>query len=933
MNAQRFIQMLSVLFFLAGVSFIPAKAHAQGEKPEYYPNGTYEANIPPPESVLGFPVGERPARYEEAVRYLKTLAEKSTRVKLEEMGSTYESRKQYCLILTSEENQKRLEEIRLNIVRLAHPAKLSEASARGLIDSNPAVAWIGYGIHGDELSSVDASLQLAYQLAAGADSATLKIIRELVVCVDPMENPDGRERFLSQLQQWAGQLLNSDGQSMAHGAWPYGRGNHYLFDMNRDWITLTQLENQARIRTIVKWDPQLLIDSHEMGSYDTYLFYPPRQPINPNVGDQIKKWWKVFSADQARAFDHYGWSYYTREWSDEWFPGYGSSWALYTDAVGILYEQAGTDGSLVKRPDGSSLTFREAVHHHFVSSIANLTTAANNRRGLLGDFWKAKVNGVVAGGKGDPRTFYLVPGKNATRVERLVEKLLLQDIEVKTLDRDFEAQDLHDYWGSKPASKTLPAGTYSVSLDQPMGRLAKAIMEFDPRMLSSSLEEERKALEKEGYSKMYDVTAWSLPISYGIEAYWSDRKENQAATPVQTLKPVAGGVQNPRPSYGFLFDYSDDRAVEALVMFFAKGYNIRCGKEPSEVEGRSFPRGTILLRVKENPKSLADDVKTIAEAAGIMIYGVNTALSTRGSDLGGNDFVLLRKPQIALIAGPEISTTSLGSLWHLLDYRLKYRISVLNSQQVNYTDLTKYNVIVLPSGGSRSYNQLLGKAGIGKIREWVSSGGTLIGLEGAAAFLADTASGFSDVRLKQQALKDLELYSKAVELEKKAGMPKIDSISVWEGKQPSKDTSKAEKAPAQNDKEIALQDERARLFMPRGAILKLELDAENWLNYGVGDKVPAILFTSDAMLSKEPVQTAARFSDSQHLRISGLLWPEARERWAKTAYATRESKGKGQIILFAGEPDFRACFPGTGRLLLNSLFLGPGFGTEHPVDW
>ena len=296
------------------------------------------------------------------------------------MGETTEHRPQYYLTISDPANIAELDRIRADHMRLADPRTLTEPAAKTLAKTLPAVVWIGYGIHGDELSSVDAAMNVAYQLAAGTDTTTLLLLKNLVVCLDPMENPDGRERFLAQLQQWSGTVENTDAQSIHHsGIWPGGRGSHYLFDLNRDWFALTHPETRARVQTVVEWHPQVFIDAHEMGAYDTYLFSPPREPINPHVSPDGRAWWTVFSKDQARAFDRFGWSYYTREWNDDWYPGYANSWGHYLDAVGILYEQAGVEGTMVVRPDGTTLRYRETVHHHVVSSLANCQTAARHR--------------------------------------------------------------------------------------------------------------------------------------------------------------------------------------------------------------------------------------------------------------------------------------------------------------------------------------------------------------------------------------------------------------------------------------------------------------------------------------------------------------------------------------------------------------------------
>jgi hypothetical protein len=911
-------------------SCLAAAAAAQFAVPPSLPGGAYEPGLSTPAAVLGFPPGERPARYDEVVRYLTYLAGNSPRVRLVEMGRTYEGRMQVLLLIGSEDRVRQPETVRAANASLADPRKTGEAETHRLLESSPLVVWAGYGIHGDELSSVDAALQVAYQLAAGTDPGTRELLQELFVVIDPMQNPDGRERFLAQMQQWGGVIPNPDAQSIHHaGMWPYGRGNHYLFDVNRDWILVTQVETQNRLRQISRWNPQLVIDSHEMGAYDTYLFSPPREPLNPNVPKEMHRWWELFAADQAKAFDHFGWSYYTHEWNDEWYPGYGASWPLYNDALGILYEQAGVEGSLVKRPDGTTLTYRETVHHHVVSTLANLTTAAKNRKGLLTDFYERKKRGVTAGA-GQAMAYYLAPGANPGRAARLVANLLAQGIEVRRLQRPTRVSGLRDTWGGRPATRTLSAGTYAIPIDQPKGRLANAVLDFDPHMKTSVLQEERKSLEKNGDSKLYDVTSWSLPIAYGVEAYATDERIQGATELVSGADSVSGGIIDPRAGFGYLVDYADDHAPEALCRFFEDGLTVRTAREPFELGGRKYDRGTLLLRKNENPQDLDVILARIARTTGVTAYGTNTARSTSGVDLGGNDMLLLKMPRVAVVGGPEIGTTGLGAVWHMLDQRYRMRISMLQVGQLAGSDLGKYTVLLFPSGEPQGISRVLGKAGGAKLRGWIEGGGTLIALGGSAAFVADTSSGLSSVRLRQQALKELDLYARALVQEARASEPAIDSAGVWNGTIQVRDTMKAGTV---NEKELLWQDERGRLFMPRGTFLTVDLDAEHWMTYGMGTRVAALMFGSTALLSRNPVRTPARFAPAAQLRVSGLLWPEARDRWAQTAFATAESKGNGQVLLFAGDPAYRGAHEATQRLLINSILLGPGCGTRHTVQW
>ena len=283
------------------------------EKP-FMESADFDKSIPMPQSVTGFPVGERAVSYQQLVNYLKLLAEKSDRVKLNEYATTYEGRSIYYLIITSKENHKKLSQIKNDIGKLSDPRKLkNEAEAQKIIADSPAVAYLNYGIHGDELSSSDAALYVIYHLAASKDKQTQKLLDELVIIINPMINPDGRERFLSQIFQMTGLVENPDIQAMHHTAlWARGRGNHYLFDMNRDWLMQTFPEIKATARLVLDWNPQLLVDSHEQGPMDTYLFDPPNDPVNIQLSEGIKKWREFFGSEQAKAFNKFGWTYYTK---------------------------------------------------------------------------------------------------------------------------------------------------------------------------------------------------------------------------------------------------------------------------------------------------------------------------------------------------------------------------------------------------------------------------------------------------------------------------------------------------------------------------------------------------------------------------------------------------------------------------------------------
>jgi hypothetical protein len=939
----------AAVLVLASITFTPCYAEwifpgavRIGETPglgDYgvplYPDGTYREGIQSPDQFLGHRLGARATAPSDIIRYFEYLAAKIDNVSLHTYAHTYEGRALVYLVVTSEENAARIDDIRRDLARLSNPSTTSADDARRIIDGTPAVAWMAYGIHGDELSSCDAALALAFQLAAGTDERTRRITDELVVVIDPLQNPDGRARWVVQLEQWRGAQPNYDVRSLHHrGVWPYGRGNHYLFDLNRDWFSLVHPESRGRTSAVLDWMPHYMLDCHEMSPTDTYLFSPPREPFNPFMTDYIHKWWDRVAGDQARAFDAYGWSYYTRDWNEEFFPGYGSSWGIYLGAIGMLFEQAGVDGSAVRRPEGTIMTYRETVHHQFVGSFENLRTVAAGRRELLDDYYRVKLANVQS----PASAFVFPPSANGTRLDHLAATLEHQRIEVERLESATRVATAVSRDGRTVRGHTFPEGSLVVRTNQPLKQLIETILTFDIRIPTAFLETERKELLKHNDSRLYDSTGWSLAHAYGLDAFFVASLPRVRTAP-HTVRRPEGSLKNEDSPVGFVFDCTDDRSTLLLARLLSRGARVWASREPFANDGREFARGSYHVRLNANPGLDADDLRALAEDAGVDVYGVTSALGTPPYvDLGGNEFSLLVEPRIALVGGSPVSLTSFGAIWHLIDARLGLRATTLDVSTLAGTDLDTYNVLVLPDnwGGPTNYKNALGNDGVEKLRTWVRAGGTLVAEGGGAAFLADSSVALGSVRQRRQALSSLDVYNDALAAARDAEESAVDSVALWEGRTRGDDAGKAseEGEPGPDDrKKLERDDERLRRLFPRGAILQTDLDPEHWLAAGCGDHVPVMFNTDFAYLAASGVDVPARLAPPERLRLAGLVWDEARVRWGETAYATRERVGKGQVILFATLPNFRGYFYGSERMLANALLLGPGMGTATPLEW
>jgi hypothetical protein len=895
-----------------------------------------DPSIPTPAAVIGHGVGERAVDYDTLIGYLYALDEASDLVTMTPYARSHEGRVLYYLTITSVANHARLDEIKADNAKLADPRTLADArEAERVIARQPGVAWLAYSIHGDELSSSDAAMQVAYLLAAGSDDETRGLRDELVIHIDPLMNPDGRQRYLAQLQTLAGKVPNPDYQSMPHrGLWSAGRGNHYLFDMNRDWLAQTQPETRGRAAAILSWNPHLVVDSHEMGGLDTYLFDPPREPHNVNLAESNLAWRRRFSADQAAAFDRYGWSYYTQEWYEEWYPGYTNAWSALLGAIGILYEQAGVNAVEVKQASGETLTYREAVLHHVVSSLANVRSLRANRVSILEDYLAERQWALVA----EPleRAFILPPSGDRAKRARFLELLRLQGFELDITEGPVTATDAVEAWGEKIPEMVFPAGTVVVRSAQPQRRLLEALLGFDPHMSETFLAEERKELERYRGSRIYDATAWNLPMAYGLEAYWA-RQVGPAGPPEDDApQPRADEAA---PTYGWLIDGSSADIHRTLARLFDGDCKPRAATKPFTHGGIRYDRGTILLRRLENPPALPAILGKIAGNNDVVIRPVSTALSSDGPDLGGRRFSLLQAPRVAIASQWPVASTSFGSTWYLLDDRLRMRCSPVNVQNLGSMDLRKYNVLVLPRVWSAdALGAVLTERGIKRIKAWVESGGTLIACGGSAAFVARKETQLGTVRLKREVLDDLAAYEEALKRERKARTIEIDPDEIWgdgtdvdDAEVPADEAKTAKPKPDLDA--LKRLDRWQRRFQPQGVIMAADLDCEHWLCFGAGDRLPVLVWGDYAWMSKRPAATPARLATREHLRLSGLVWPEARERWADTAWATVERMGDGQVILFANEPFFRAYYEGSARMLLNAVMLGPGMGAAQPLPW
>jgi len=952
---------VSALFALATLSSLaPTAVEGHGYDTAFAADADYDAAIPTPADLLGEFARTRAAPPEAIVRALERWAEASPRVQLVEYARSHEGRPLVLAIVSSPENLARLDAVRAGMARLADPRELSSQEGERLVNELPAVAWLAYSIHGNETSGSDAAAALVHHLAAARAGGVPEMLDDMVVLIDPMMNPDGRARHAKQNAEHRGSAPDFDDQSLLHtGYWPYGRMNHYLFDLNRDWIFGVHPETRGRMRAVRDWNPLLFVDAHEMYSQDTFLFSPPREPVNPFYPPVNEHWQPEFARGIATAFDRRDWLYYTGEWNEGWYPGYADAWAAIRGAVGMLYEQARVSEDAVRRADGGLLAYRESVHHQLAASLANLRTLNANGKALRAAFLAARREAVSASGPFASRTFAIPPSDNRSRQRRLLELLSLHGIEVHEATRPLEAR-VTDQFGRR-GSERFPAGTLFIPNRQPEGHLVAALLDFDPRIATEALRRERESLLKRNESRIYDVTAWNLTMLADLRAYLLPAELPAASRSVSRAAPAmppdeAGDEER----LGWVFDGADDAAPAAAARLMEEGTRVRFAEKPFRFGGTAFGRGSILaLAADQRGRDVAAAVGRTADDVGAAVVAIATGWGEGDDpDLGGSHFRLLEPPRIALLARGSTSPYDVGALWHLIDQRLGIRHSQLDEEHIEAADLRRYNVIVLPDRYGDARQTL--PAGLpAALKAWVEQGGTLVAIGSAAVGLTKAEPAPTGVRELSAVLGRLPEYELAVLREFSAGV-EPDADVVWDpvvaGELDYPWQPDAEREPLKKD-ELARRDAWQRRFMPQGAILAARVDTEHWLTAGTGAVLPVLYGAPDVLMAGDGQEAPVRLGvfeaveahpdedepppatgwallpegQQLRLRMAGLLWPEAAHRLANGAWLTREAVGRGQIILFATPPVFRGATDGTARLFINAIVMGPGMGATAAI--
>jgi hypothetical protein len=879
----------------------PADSAHDARAFSFYDRGPYRPNIPRPDSLLGYDAGAWNTQYAAQERALLAIAAAaSERVRVETFARTPEHRTMRLYVVSSPENMAHLDAIRAALDTLADPRLATTAARNAIAARVPAVVWISCTVHGNEPAGFEMAMWLLYQLVASDDPATVQALQHVVVVLNPSSNPDGHERFAVWYNSFG--VGNPDPAAAEHHEpWSIqGRFNHYRFDMNRDVIASTQPEVQGIIRGMLRWHPMVAMDLH--GQVGSYFFPPAARPVNPLLGPDASKWLDIIGRGNAAGFDRYGWMYYSRDVFDLYYPGYWDTWPSLTGATGMTYETdgGGWKGLLWRRDDGSLLSFRDGIAKHYVAALSTILTTADHATDRVRDWTAFRSRAVSDGASGTMRRVVIVPGNDPGRAAGLVSSLLRAGIEVRQTTAPLPTVKAHPYLPDDSAgaetvsARRFPTGVYVVDLAQPQGVVAHAILDPAPRLDSvfarRQIEKYRrniargKSEPREDY-EFYDITAWALPVAFGVESYWLEDAQPVASTAVSLRDgdadlAVPGGVTDGPAKSAYVFAPDADAATRLAYALLARGVRLAVATQPIEADGKSFPRGTWVVRVSRNDSTVHARVDSLAKAFGVTVNAANTAYTTEAQyGIGSEPTVAVTTPRIALVGGDGVSQTAYGAAWWTLEHRYGVSFLPLSLATLGADDLTKANVIVIPDAAVDVLSSRIGKDGVDRLRAWTRAGGTLVAMGGAAAWAARNDVGLTSAR---------------------AVGADTDTTSLRRNETPQ--------------------------AVP-GSDFDVVLDRTSWLTFGCDRARMTVMMTGDVFLkpSKDGANVAV-FPATGPLTRAGFVWPDNTERLLRgTSFVIDEPTGRGHVVLFAADPMFRGWWRSLDRLILNAILLGPSF--------
>lgn len=845
-----------------------------------------------PEQFLGYKPGEQFTLQHKLTAYFRHVAEASPYAEYLKYGETWEGRTLGVCIVSSPENLARVEQIRKSNLRRA-------GLAEGEPETEPVpIIWLAYSVHGSEPAGAEASMQVLYTLVTQSWEGSAEWLKNMIIIIDPCQNPDGRDLFTSRYMRAQGWPPNSNPDAWEHNQkWPSARVNHYLFDLNRDWSWHVQKETVARMQLYNSYMPQVHADFHEMGPGSTYFFPPGAEPWHEVITPWQKEFHTLTGKKSAELFNSKYRLYYTNDNFDLFCPSFGDTWPLFNGAMGFTFEQGGgaQAGLSLARNDTDTLKFTDRVEGHFLASMAVVATAAENREKLMKNFYE-----FFSTAESKPtfkyKTVIIKSTADAASLESL--RSLLESNQVRYGSPRVTGKKLpaYDYRLDKEGSVIVDSNDIIISACQPQGRLMQVLFEPDSRSSDSI---------------SYDLTAWALPYVYNIEAYATEEEVPEAGEKGKQETgsreiPKAGGKGNQETgekgiseaggkpgaeakavsamtdttgAYAYAASMTGFSELKFMAQLFRAGLQVRFSLHPFTAEGKTFSRGSVIVARGDNRHEQQFDAKVMAAAlaGGTKPVALSTGMVTTGKDIG-SDYAPLRKaPKIAL-AGGEGTSQAFGEIWFFLERELEYPVTVIDVSDLKNTDLSGYNLLILPGGSLTEAKD--------RIMSYLNGGGRVIALDSAIAlFRAEKTTALC----KAFEAKEAE--------EKKVTKPTFADTTMLKRYDDQRRNSAAERSA--------------------GAIFRVKLDETHPFAFGMG-KEWFVMKRNEGLPFLEKGFNIGYVTDDNP--VAGFAGYKYRQKVRNTGVIASETVGKGTVVYISEDPYFRAYWK-SGRVLLGNIFL------------
>ncbi len=801
------------------------------------------AQLKSPAEFLGYEIGTQFTRHADVVEYFEHVAANSGMVNYYDYGKTNERRRLTYAVISSPENIANLEKIRTDNLK-------NIGILDGSASPEKAVVWLSYNVHGNEASSSEAAMNTVYKLI----TEHTNWLENTVIIMDPNVNPDGRDRYVNWYNQVKATPYNSSRNAIEHNEpWPGGRPNHYLFDLNRDWMWASQVETQQRLKIYNQWMPQIHVDFHEQFINNPYYFAPGAEPYH----DIITPWQRDFQnqvgKNNAKYFDKNGWLFFTRESFDLLYPSYGDTYPLFMGAIGMTYEQAGHGmaGLGIINDEDIELTLIDRVAHHTTSGLATIEIASQQAANLNTEFKKFFKNDNLK-----YKSFVLK--SNTDNMKALTD--MLDKHQIKYGYANGGKVNGFNYNENKKGSLDA-TGALVISTNQPKGKMVQVL--FEPRAaLSTPL--------------TYDITAWSLPYAYGLEAVASTTfvAANNAAP-----NAVVSNIAQPSAA-GYIAKWDSVKDAAFLSALLKNGIKVRFSEKELSFAGNQFGRGSLIITRSDNKTNPEFDKKLIeiADKMGRKLYASATSFADTITDFGSPYVHLIKNKKVAMLQGEGTSSLSYGALWHFFETQLEYPVTSINTGDIGKVQWSDYDVLVLPDG---YYKSILNEDAFKMLEPWISKGGTVIAIGGA--------------------------------------MNVFEGKEGYDLKKNSDEAEEKEKDSPENLIPYAQRELESTKEFITGSIYKVRLDNTHPLAFGYSDTYYSLKLGKDTFAFLKDGYNVGYIKEPES--VSGFSGATANAGLKNSIVFAEAKKGSGNIIYLVDDVSFRSFWQNGKLFLANAIFF------------